>query len=258
VSEILKAAILGIVQGITEFLPISSSAHLHALERILDFHLEGLAFDVALHFASLLAVIGYFHRDILDILKAPERLRVALNLIIATVPIGVCGLLLKDVRENISSWVAVGGWTFSGIYLLLSRTLGGTISHREVRPLQALGVGLAPTRSIFPGVSRSGSSITMGLWLGLSREGAARFSFLIAIPAILGASAHEGLDLARHPETLEGIAGICLVGMVLSLGVGLLAIHVLLKAVRSRNFHLFGIYNLLAAAFFAAYLIASR
>jgi undecaprenyl-diphosphatase len=252
--EVLKAVLLGFVQGVTEFLPISSSAHLLALEQVLDFHLEGIAFDVSLHLATLLAVIIYFRRDLLRLLM-PDRLWVVgPRIVLATIPIGVAGFLLASFREDISPWFAVGGWTFSAGYLLLTRGRGGTLTYDRLSLGKAMGIGTAQALSIFPGVSRSGSTIAGGLWLGLAREEAARFSFLLAIPAMLGAGLHEGLKLAKNPDVPENFWALCASGVPVALLVGLVAIHVLLKAVRGSIFHRFGWYNLGAATLFGVYL----
>jgi len=253
--EVIKAVLLGIVQGVTEFLPISSSAHLLALEQMLDFHLEGVAFDVSVHVATLLAVVLYFRAEILRILRGPDLWPVALRIVIGSVPVGLVGFLLASFRENIPVWFAVGGWAFSATYLLLSRGRGGSGAYNSISLLRTLGIGIAQSLSIFPGVSRSGSTIASGLWLGLGREEAARFSFLLAIPAMLGAGAHEGLKLVKCPELLAGLWLLAIAGMIAALAVGLLAIHLLLRAVRGNHFHRFGWYNLAAAVFFAAYLI---
>jgi undecaprenyl-diphosphatase len=254
ISETLKAAILGLIQGLTEFLPISSSAHLLALERVLAFEQEGVAFDVAVHLATLLAVVLYFRRDLIHLLTGSSFWPMLLKITVATIPVGLIGYFLASVRENISPWVAVAGWTFSATYLLLTRDRAGTMPYTEISLGRAFGVGLAQSLSIFPGVSRSGSTIAAGLWLGLRREDAARFSFLLAIPAMLGAGLLKGLELAAEPEIPAAFWGLCGTGMVIALVTGLLAIHILLRVVRSNLFHRFGWYNLAAAAAFAAYL----
>jgi undecaprenyl-diphosphatase len=254
--EVVKAAILGVVQGITEFLPISSSAHLLALQEVLDFHLEGVAFDVSLHIATLLAVILYFRGDIVVLLRAERCRRILLNLALATIPVGAVGFLLADFRADISPWFAVGGWTFSATYLILTRGKGGETPYDGISAGEAVAVGCAQALSIFPGVSRSGSTIAAGLWLGLSRDSAARFSFLLAIPAMAGAGVHEGLKLAKSPEVPEGFWSLCAVGAPAALLVGLLAIHALMRVVKGNGFHRFGYYNLAAGLLFAVYLLA--
>jgi len=256
--EAIKAVILAIVQGITEFLPVSSSAHLLALEEALDFHLEGVAFDVSVHLATLLAVLLYFRGEIIDIVRTGKSWPVLARVALATVPVVAVGFLLKSFRENISPWFAVGGWTFSGIYLLLTRGRAGSQRYADISLVRALGIGAAESISILPGVSRSGSTIAAGLWLGLTREDAARFSFLLAIPAILGAGLLEGMKLSKPHEISGDLWLLCAIAMPVSFVVGLLAIHVLLKAVRSNLFSSFGWYNLAAAAVFCTYLAVRR
>jgi undecaprenyl-diphosphatase len=254
--EELKAAFLGLVQGVTEFLPISSSAHLLALEKILGFSLKGLTFDVSLHLATLLAVLWYFRREILGVFRDGRFWPVFLRLFLGSIPVGAAGFLLSEFREDVSPWVAVGGWTISGAYLLSTRGLGGSTPHEKLPYPKVLLVGLAQAASIFPGISRSGSTIASGLWLGLRRESAAEFSFFLAIPAMLGAGAHETLKILKSPEPNGGLLMLCAVGAPVAFFVGTVAIHVLLRIVRRGAFHRFGAYNLCAAAAFAAYLLA--
>lgn len=252
--EYLKSIFLGGVQGATEFLPISSSAHLLALENVLKFRVGGLAFDVSLHLATLLAVLIYFRREIVS-LFAPERFwPVAWRIAVATVPVVVIGFLLSDFRRDLSPWFAVGGWVFSGTYLLLTRGRYGSKDYAEIPFAAVFGIGLAQALAIFPGVSRSGATIAAGLWLGLARDSAARFSFLIAIPAMLGAGLKEGLDLLRAPETAQDFWALCGLGALSAFVVGIVAIHVLLSAVRRGWFSAFGLYNYFAAAAFAVVL----
>jgi len=253
--EEIKAALLGLVQGVTEFLPVSSSAHLLALERILGFSVKGLAFDVSLHVATLLAVVWYFRRELSRLFRGDSFRPVMLRLLLGSIPVAALGFLLAEFREDVPSWVAVGGWTISGIYLLTTRGLGGSTVHERLPYPRVLLVGLAQAASIFPGISRSGSTIAAGLWLGLQRESAAEFSFFLAIPAMLGAGAHEARHLLESPEPPGQVLGLCAVGVPIAFVVGTAAIHFLMRIVRQGAFHRFGAYNLCAAAGFAAYLL---
>jgi undecaprenyl-diphosphatase len=254
-SDALKAAVLGLIQGLTEFFPVSSTAHLMALRRILAFEVEGLAFDVAVHLATLLAVLIYFRREILTVAMGPQRTRVFLLLVLGTLPAVAAGVLLKDHRDHFSPWVVVGGWLFSGAYLLLSRGRDGQGRYASMPIATGMAIGTAQALAIFPGVSRSGSTITAGVWLGLAREEAARFSFLLAIPAILGAGALKTLDLIESPARYADVAAAAAVAMPIAFTAGIFSIHYLLKIVRRDVFHRFGWYNLAAAAGFAAYLV---
>ena len=250
----LKAAVLGLVQGISEFLPISSSAHLIAFREILDFREPPLAFDVALHVATLAAVILYFGKDILVVLRSAQRFRILGIFVLATVPGVVLGLLLAAWRETVNPWWVVGGWIFSAAYLLLSRGRQGESHFLAVGSLRAFAIGCAQALALFPGVSRSGASIVCGLWLGLERDAACRFSFLLAIPIISGAGAKSAYEVYRS-DTGSSLNGPLFLAMGIAFIVGLFAIHFLLTLVRRGGLHRFGWYNLTAAALFAAYLV---
>lgn len=259
-TEVWKGAVLGIVQGLTEFLPVSSSGHLIAFKEVLGFQEADLTFDVALHVATLAAVLFYFAPDIRSLLTHPRRVTLLAILAVGTVPAVALGLALGEWRDSPSPWFVVGGWTFSATYLLLSRGRGGSTSHDEVRWRQGIGIGCAQALALFPGVSRAGSSITCGLWLGLSREAAARFSFLLSIPAIAGAGSKKGYDLYRSGQLgQEGVFGTpLLVGMACAFVVGLVAIYLLMRVLRGNHFHRFGWYNLAAAIAFATFLLVTR
>ncbi len=254
--EVWKGAILGIVQGLTEFLPISSSGHLIASKEILGFQEAGLTFDVALHVATLAAVIFYFRKDILTLLKSSNRIRFLMIIALGTIPGVALGIFLSDWRDTVSPWFVVGGWTFSATYLLFSKGRGGETQHGDVSWWQGLGVGCAQALALFPGVSRAGSSITCGLWLGLSRESAAKFSFLLSIPIVSGAGLKKAYDLYKTQEGSLGdaLGAPLIAGMVLSFLVGLGAIFILMKVLRGNSFHRFGWYNLFAAVAFGLFL----
>jgi undecaprenyl-diphosphatase len=257
-SDFWKAAVLGLIQGVTEFLPVSSSGHLLAAKAILGFD-AGLALDVVLHLATLLAVLIYFAGELLRLARGPQRWGVALLVVIGTVPAAAIGLVFHDLREKISPWFVVLGWTLSATYLLLTRGREGNSPYPSLPPARAFLVGGSQgIAAVLPGFSRSGASISSGLWLGLKREDAFRFSFLLAIPVMLGAGLVEGRHLF-HGEGVDLPGGwpalaIACAGAFL---VGLLAIHLLFRAVVGNHFHRFGWYNLFAAAAFAFYL-ASR
>ena len=252
-----KNAVLGLVQGITEFLPISSSGHLIATKELLDGNAEpGLALDVALHIATLAAVLIYFRKDLLGLARIHNRVSFLLLVVIATIPGVILGYLLSDWRETINPWWVVGGWCFSGFYLITSQGSGGDGRYRALPARFGFLIGVAQALAIFPGVSRSGSSIVAGLWLGLDRQEAFRFSFLLSIPLILGAGLNTARKLGDLSE-IEKVGGIgpLLLGMAIAFVVGLGAIHLLSRSLRSNRFHLFGLYNFGAAALFAFYLL---
>jgi undecaprenyl-diphosphatase len=255
-SETLKAALLGAVQGVTEFLPISSSAHLQALRHISGFAVEGIAFDLSVHLATLLAVVIYFRRMLWRYLTVPAERGILWRLALATLPVVGAGLAFAAAREDPPLWAPMCGWTISGSYLLLSRHRAGTLGAASLSRSRLLGIGCAQACALFPGVSRSGSTITAGLWLGLSREEAARFSFLLSVPATLLAVGYEGLKLWRSSGGHDQLWAAAGVAMPVAFAVGLASIHVLLKMVRADSFHRFGWYNLAAALALAAYWLA--
>jgi undecaprenyl-diphosphatase len=257
-SDWMKAVVLGLVQGLTEFFPVSSSAHLIAFRKVLDFKVEGLAFDLSVHLATLFATLIYFRREILGILASEDRWGILLRIGLATAPIIAVGFLLKSFRDNPPVWTPVAGWIFSGAYLLLARGLTGSLGYRKAPLLVAIGVGAAQSLAVFPGVSRSGSTITSGVWLGLSREEAARFSFLLSIVAVLLACGDKGRALITSNEPHGNLWAAAGVAMPVAFVSGLFAIHWILRMVRSNIFHRFGWYNLAAAITFGAYLLWHR
>ena len=207
----LQAVILALVQGITEFLPISSSAHLILAPRLLGWADQGLAFDVAVHVGTLAAVVFYFRVEVARMTTAWLRscagkgvshdARLAWLVILATIPVVVCGLLFHSViaGELRAPLVIATSTVAFGVLLLLSDVLG-----RQGRGLNVLGVrdavviGLAQALALIPGTSRSGITMTAGLALGLTRTDAARFSFLLSIPTILLAGGYESLQLLNY------------------------------------------------------------
>lgn len=206
-EESIRAAMLALVQGLTEFLPISSSAHLILPAQLFGWPDQGLPFDVAVHLGSLLAVLAYFRKDLwvltLGSLSAIRQgqmnteARLVFYLLVATVPVGVVGVLLNDwVEGNLRSIPVIAMATIGfGILLAIAdrRTRAGT----QVNLAAALWIGVAQVLALVPGTSRSGITITAGLFCGLSRESAARFSFLLSIPVILAASVLLLADLGQ-------------------------------------------------------------
>ena len=193
--DLIQALILAIIQGMTEFLPVSSSAHLILLPKIIGWNDQGLLFDIALHFGTLLAVLIYFKNDLAQMIENLLRNRGdnimqsdAMILIIATIPVVIVGGLFNDWIENnlrSSNVIATTSIIF-GLILLASDKFGSNKNNITLRI--GLLIGLAQGLALIPGVSRSGITITMGLFMGLGRVRSAKFSFLLAIPVILGAS----------------------------------------------------------------------
>ena len=200
--DLIQALILAIIQGMTEFLPVSSSAHLILIPKIIGWNDQGLLFDIALHFGTLLAVLIYFRDDLFQMIEDLIRNRGnnimqsdVMILIIATVPVVLVGGLLNDwieINLRSSNVIATTSIVF-GLILLASDKFS---SGKNNLTLQiGLLIGLAQVLALIPGVSRSGITITMGLFMGLGRVKSAKFSFLLAIPVILGASVLQAYEL---------------------------------------------------------------
>jgi undecaprenyl-diphosphatase len=254
----LTAIFLGLIQGLTEFLPISSSGHLALLEHYLKVEGGGLSFDILLHVGSLLSLLVYFRTDWLNMAKAVLRpspytrleRRLFLCLVAASIPGGVAGVLLKHYAETVfrQPWriaLLLGG---VGLLLILGERLA-----RHTRPLtnlhlgDALLIGLSQALAVMPGVSRSGITMTTGLFLGFTRETAARFSFLLATPIIAGAGLYDLLKWFKHPpENLSLVTG--LLGFLAAVVSSYLAISFLLRFLRRHTFYPFAAYRLLVAA----------
>lgn len=207
--DLLQTIFLALVQGITEFLPISSSGHLVLSGQVLGWPDQGLAFDVAVHLGTLIAVVTYFWRDVQSLLvawfgqfagrAADDQTRLAWQIIIATIPAGLAGLVFKDfIEEHLRSTLVVAITTIIfGALLWVSDRKAASASRTlvELTILGALVIGVAQALALVPGTSRSGITITAALFLGFTREHAARFSFLISIPIIVLSAGLMTLDL---------------------------------------------------------------
>jgi undecaprenyl-diphosphatase len=263
--DVIRAAVLGVVQGLTEFLPVSSSGHLILVREVLgwellaDPHLNKM-FDVALHAGTFFALVLYFWQDILRLLSAfaaslrygvggdPER-RLAWLIVIATVPAAAAGLAAQNLIETRlgAPLIVTVLLILFGLVLWLAEWRG-----RKARPLSdtawwdGILVGLAQALSLAPGVSRSGVTITMGLARGMTRETAARFSFLLSLPIIGGAALYGFLSLARHAHPLPpGAAPLFIVGMLTAAASGYLCIRYFLRYLQTRSLAPFIIYRLI-------------
>ncbi len=246
----VQAVILGLIQGLTEFLPVSSSGHLVLAQRLLGLREPVLTFDIALHLGTLVAVIIFFRRDIAGIVqgilgRGAERTsytRLLLLIILGSLPTAVVGLAFKDTFEAMfASVTAVGVSLLITGALLLAAGLAGRPRRdlAETRSWHALLIGLAQGLAITPGISRSGSTISTALLLGLKRELAVRFSFLLSIPAILGAVALQVLDL---PAGADLAWGPLLLGALVAGLSGWLALKLLLDLVKRGRIHWFAYY----------------
>ncbi len=270
--ELLQAAFLGVVQGLTEFLPVSSSGHLLLGQYFLGMDQErfGLPFDAAIHMGTVLAVVGFFRRDLFSIARAFLRslprpdfsdaeVRMAYLILVATIPAALIGFFFEDffATKVRSPWVVVFNLVFVGALFLVAEAVGRKAeSASKLGPAGAFGVGLAQAVALVPGVSRSGATITCGLFLGLRREEAARFSFLMSVPVTAAAAvlslaqaAGEGMD--AH-ESLMFLAGSASSGMV-----GYLAIRFLLRFLANHTMRVFAYYRFALAAVVAVVLLSS-
>ena len=257
-SDLVEATLLALVQGLTEFLPISSSAHL-ILVGLITGRAEGAdsaAFDVAVHVGSLLAVVLYFRQDLLRLARAFWRgifsresssdFRLALAVIIGTVPAGLCGLLFKDEIEGrlrgpvVIAWASIG---FGVLLFVADRWGRRRRSLERVGIFDALFVGAFQALALIPGTSRSGATMTAGLFGGLTREAAARYSFLLSIPLILAAGALKTKDLISAQANVD--TAILLVGILVSAVSAYLCIEVFLRLVERIGMTPFVVYRIL-------------
>lgn len=260
--SLLEALILGIVQGLTEFLPISSSAHLVLVPDLMGWEPPSVSFDLMLHLGSMIAVIAYFWRDLLEIIgaffikseAAVVKRRVGLFLVIGTLPAAVIGGLFASRFEEFflePAWVAFF-LIITGFLLVASQKVSGARARNgrsvaQMKVSDVLAIGFAQAIAILPGISRSGSTISTGLFLGLKRETAARYSFLLSVPIIAGAAVFQ----LRHGFGGEGdgaaggngeTVATLIVGFIAAAVSGFAAVKFLLNYVRRHGLAVFAIY----------------
>lgn len=238
--ELIQIAVLALVQGLTEFLPISSSAHLILVPVLTGWPDQGLAFDVAVHIGTLVAVVWYFRREVVTLLRdwfasVVQRRQVgdsklAWGVILGTIPAGLAGLVFKDYIElNLRSPLVIAITTIGfGVALGAAYAWGKRDrSEHDMSWADMFAIGVAQAIALIPGTSRSGITITAGLMLGLSGTAAARFSFLLSIPIIVLAGGLNGLELLKASEPVDWNA--LLIGTALSALSAYLCIHWFLK-----------------------------
>lgn len=241
-----QAILLGIVQGITEWLPVSSSGHLALLQNFFGIY-PPVLFDILLHIGTLIAVLVYFRNDIISLARGVitfdrknEQFRLALLILLASIPTAIIGFTFKDFFESM-----FGNTLYIGISLLITGavlfTTRNAAGKLELNPKIAFIMGIVQGLAVAPGISRSGMTISAGMLLGVDREKAARFSFLLFIPAILGATLFE----ARDMSVLGADLGPTIAGTIVSAVVGYMAIGALLKIIRKNMFSAFSYYCLL-------------
>ena len=261
-----QALVMGIVQGLTEFLPISSSGHLIIVPFLFgwtDPFITSLAFSVMLHIGTLLALLVYFRADWFRLVPSgfaairdrsfrgdPDR-RLAWLLVAATIPAAIAGFLLSDLIETAFRDVGLVAFTLVGgavILWLADRWGGRTKGVNDVTFPIAGGIGAAQALALIPGISRSGISISAARFAGLDREAAARFSFLMATPITAGAALFEVRKLAAGETGVDVSAGPLIVGMLAAFVSGMIAIGFLLRYLRTRSLNIFVAYRLVVAA----------
>jgi undecaprenyl-diphosphatase len=266
VDILVQAVVMGIVQGLTEFLPVSSSGHLIIVPALLGWHdpfITSLAFSVMLHIGTLAALLIYFRADWFRLVPAglatirdrsfdgdPDR-RLAWLLVVATIPALAIGSVLSEPIESrfrevglVALMLVIGG----AILWLAERNGSRRLLAIDLTFPRALGIGLAQALALIPGISRSGISISAGLFTGLNRESAARFSFLMATPITAAAVAYEAFSVVRGDLGISIPVGPLVAGLATSFIAGILAITVLLRFLRTRSTDIFVAYRVLIAA----------
>ncbi|SFH67924.1 undecaprenyl-diphosphate phosphatase [Planctomicrobium piriforme] len=236
--------LLGIVQGISEFLPISSDGHLVVIEALLGHKTENLSLNIALHFGTLLSILLVYRKDIIPVLKQPKLVAA---IVVATLPVVIAGALLGDMFEAASNSPLIAGFGLLYTAGLLFMTPGidnGTREMKDIRLRDALVIGLLQAVAPLPGVSRSGSTIVGALLMGIRRDAAANFSFYIAVPAIAGAVLKE--MLFDDPILTVSMAYIS-IGAGVAFAVGVVALYGLLRIVSARKLIWFAWYVLALA-----------
>lgn len=267
-THFFDALILGTIQGLGEFLPVSSSGHLLLAHEFLNYDaVNSMTYDVALHIGTLLALIGYFWRDLVALLRdfvrsfsvrplTPE-LKLPWLIIIAAVPAALFGALFDSFFESVRNpWIVVATFIiFGALFLVIERVRSNPARViADMRWTTALWIGLAQVVSLIPGVSRSGITIVAGMYAGLKREQAARFTFLLSIPIVAGAAIKKLLEL-RITGIPEDERSAMLVGVVTAALVGLIVIKYLLKFLAGHRLNVFAYYRFAIAAVAIVFLL---
>jgi undecaprenyl-diphosphatase len=260
--SIWEGVILGIVQGLTELLPVSSSAHLVIVQSFIKgFHQPGVLFDVILHLGTLLAVVFFFRKDILDIMKAlipvrrlppswchndstvmAARRKMAFLIVIGTLPAGITGVLFKDEIHRLfeSIEVAAAMLLITGMLLFISDQIkDADRQERDMNITDSIVIGMAQAVALIPGISRSGSTMVFGIFRKLDRETAARFSFLLSLPAITGAAVLESRYVTSVPSSDLPAYGI---GFLMAAITGFLSLNFLFLILKKKKLKIFAYY----------------
>ena len=261
--DILQAIVLGILQGATEFIPVSSSGHLVLVPWLLRWPEPGLVFDTMVHWGTLLAVLAYFWRDWWRLITAWLRglfrwdwsdphARMLWLLVIGSVPAALLGLFLEDFFESLFSepvWVSIFLLVTAALLIVSERLARQGREARDLNWKDALIIGAAQGAAIAPGISRSGATISAGLWRGLTRADAARFSFMLSTPVILGAGLLQLLGLREEPAAQANLS-VLAAGFVAAALAGYICIWALLRYLQRGRLYPFAIYCALAGTFF--------
>ena len=264
ITDFSDSIILGLIQGLTEFFPVSSSGHLVFAKALLGVGDIPLFYDIFFHFATVLAILTYFKRDIFALVhglvkyiaivigggkndadeSVAKNARLAFYLIIGSIPAALAGLTFEDYIKSFftSPGLVAVFLTITGIILL--STIWLKSNEKPVSRISALSIGLMQAFALFPGISRSGITIVTGLWLGIKPLDAVKFSFFLAVPIILGANILEFSSVPLYTINEEILT--LLAGGIASYLSGLFAISIVLKLVGKARFHLFGVYCVLA------------
>lgn len=256
--SIFEIIVLGLLQGLTEFIPISSSGHLIIAHELFGTAQNSLVFDVALHVGTLLALVVFFKRDILNLLtnvfKANKNGRLARLLIMATIPAAVVGFLFEDLIDRHMRRIEVVAVTLVLVAVIMLFAEWWAKNHKksEITTANAVAVGLAQAVALVPGVSRSGATITAGIFCGLDRVAAARFSFLLAMPIIAGSAL--GVFL-QNGDTVSGNTGDLVLGVITAFASGLMAIKFLMNYLAKHSLAVFAWYRLGLAAVLGVVLV---
>jgi len=248
--SIWQVIILAFIQGVTEFLPVSSSGHLVIFQKALGFTKPPVAFDVLLHLGSALAILFFLRKEIFKLLKDWQKnLNLFSLLVISSIPAGVVGILFKKELESTFNSLKILGISYliTAVLLFSTSFIKGRKEKRfgQITFSDSIIVGFFQAAAILPGVSRSGSTIIGSLWCNLSTETSFIFSFLLAIPAILGASLVEVPEMFHQ----DGQLGFGAIGMMISVFVSYIALVILEKVLKSKKLYLFGWYCLILAIY---------
>jgi undecaprenyl-diphosphatase len=242
--EIIQALILGIIQGITEWLPISSSGHLVIVQHFFKID-QPLAFDVMLHLGSLLVILAIYRKDIVELIKGffnkeKSKQKIVFYLIIATIPAAIAGLLLNNYIEKAFSSIKIVGITLIITAILVFISKYPKKKENKLTLKNTIIIGLFQAAALLPGLSRSGSTISSALFQGIKRKEAVKFSFLLAIPALAGAGLLKAKEIMAISDPIP-----VTVGIIASILFGYFTLKFLINLVKKEKFHYFSWYCLL-------------